>query len=91
MSSTSDTSATSPSALEADIEAARLHLAGTVDELAARATPRAILDRQLKAAKARVVAATTTPEGDLRMDRIVAISLAAVALVGIVALRRRRG
>lgn len=90
MSTTSRPSPGSPSALEADIEAARLRLADTVDALAARATPKAILHRQVEAAKARFVAATTTPEGDLRVDRIVAVSVAAAALIGLVAMRRRR-
>jgi MYXO-CTERM domain-containing protein len=90
MSTTSRPSPGSPAALEADIEAARLRLADTVDELAARATPKAILRRQVEAAKARLVAAATTPEGDLRVDRIVAVGVAAAALIGLVAMRRRR-
>ncbi|HET7279811.1 MAG TPA: DUF3618 domain-containing protein [Dermatophilaceae bacterium] len=90
MSTTSRPAPGSPSAIEADIEAARLRLADTVDELAARATPKAILQRQVEAAKARLVAATTTPEGGLRVDRIVAVSVAAVAIMGLVAMRRHR-
>lgn len=79
----------SPGALEADIEAARLRLAGTVDAIAARVTPQAIVRREVEALKARVVAATTTPEGDLRVERIAAIAVAVVALIGLGVLRRR--
>jgi hypothetical protein len=76
--------------LEADIAARRDRLARTVDELALRATPRAILQRQVEAAKARFVDATTTPEGDLRVERIAGAVAVVVVVVGLKVLLGRR-
>ena len=70
------------SALEADIAARRDRLARTIDELAGRVTPQALIRQQKDQARARFAAATTTPEGDLRTERIAAIVLAGVALIG---------
>ena len=77
--------------IEADIVAARGRLAGTVDELHARTAPKEIVRRQVQAAKARFTAATRTETGELRTERIAALVAAAVALVGLGLLRRRRG
>ena len=79
--------------LEADIAARRDRLARTVDELAHKATPRAILQRQAEAAKARFADATMTPEGDLRVERIAAVVAVVVLVVGLKVLlgRRRKG
>ena len=89
MSST-EGSAPTITSLQADIAARRERLARTVDELSQRATPKAIARQQTGAAKARFAAATTTPEGDLRTERIAAVVLATVALLSLVVFRRRR-
>ena len=68
-------------ALEAEISARRERLAQTIDELTHRVSPKTILNRQAEAAKARFADAATTPEGDLRVERIAAV-VAVVAVVG---------
>ena len=77
--------------IEAEIEAARQRLAGTVDELHARTAPKEIARRQVETAKVRFNDATHTPQGDLRTERVAALAAAAVALLGIGVVRRRRG
>jgi hypothetical protein len=77
--------------IEAEIEAARQRLAGTVDELHARTAPKEIARRQVETAKVRFNDATRTPQGDLRTERVAALAAAAVALLGIGVVRRRRG
>ncbi len=74
------TPATVP-ALEAEIAARRERLGHTIDELAHRVSPRTILQRQTEAAKARFADVATTPEGDLRVERLAA-AVAVVAVVG---------
>ncbi|MEO7069747.1 MAG: DUF3618 domain-containing protein [Nostocoides sp.] len=81
---------TSVVALEADIAARRARLAQTVEELSRRATPQAIVRRQTEDVKARFAAATTTPEGDLRTERIAAVVLTGLALLSLVLFRRHR-
>jgi hypothetical protein len=68
-------------ALEAEISARRDRLAKTIDELTYRVSPKTILNRQAEAAKARFADVATTPEGDLRVERIAA-AVAVVAVVG---------
>ena len=68
-------------ALEAEISARRERLAQTIDELTYRVHPKTILNRQAEAAKARFADVATTPEGDLRVERIAAV-VAVVAVVG---------
>ena len=70
-------------AIEAEIAATRVRLAGTIDELALRAKPKEIARRQAESTKAKLFEATHTPEGDLRLERIGAIAAAAVVLVGL--------
>ena len=77
--------------IEADIAAARERLAGTVDELHTRTAPQEIARRQVESVKTRFTEATRTESGDLRTERIAALAAAAVALIGLGALRRRRG
>jgi hypothetical protein len=77
--------------IEADIAAARTRLAGTVDELQTRTAPQEIARRQVASVRARFTEATRTESGDLRTERIAALAAAAVALIGLGALRRRRG
>lgn len=77
-------------ALEADIAARRTRLARTLNELTAKATPSAIAKRQVDQAKARFADATTTPEGDLRVERVAAAVAVVAVIVAIKVLRRRR-
>ena len=49
--------------------------------LGQRVRPKAIVQRQTAAAKARFADVATTPEGDLRVERIAAV-VAVVAVVG---------
>ncbi len=88
--STDATPPTSIAGLEADLAARRERLARTVDELTRRATPRAILEKQKEAAKARFADAVTTPSGDLRVERIAAAVVVVVLVVGVKVMLRRR-
>ena len=65
---------TSPAAIEAEIVETRARLASTIDELSVRAQPQEIVRRQAESAKARLIEATHTPEGDLRVDRVGAVA-----------------
>lgn len=78
------------SALEADIAERRVRLARTLDELTAKATPSAIAKREVAKAKARFADATTTPEGDLRVERVAAAVAVVAVVVAFKLLRRRR-
>jgi len=80
----------SPDAIEAEIAQTRAHLASTIDELAVRAQPREIARRQTESVKARVVDATHTPEGDLRVERVGAIAAVAAAVLVVLAVLHRR-
>lgn len=82
--------ATSAASVEQEIRAARARLEGTVNELAYRAQPKVIIDKQVQGLKQRLMEATHTPSGDLRVDRIGAVVGAAVALVVVSGLIRRR-
>ncbi|ADU47848.1 DUF3618 domain-containing protein [Intrasporangium calvum] len=77
--------------IERDIEAARARLEGTVNELAYRAQPKVIAERQAQSLKLKLNEATHTPDGDLRVERVGAVVAAVVALVVVTALIRRRG
>jgi hypothetical protein len=83
-------SQTDPAAIESDIEVTRARLAGTVDELAVRLHPKEIGRRSVRDARSRLRAATMTPEGDLRVERVAAIVAAVVALCGLLVRARRR-
>ncbi|MDC5698646.1 DUF3618 domain-containing protein [Intrasporangium calvum] len=76
--------------IERDIEAARSRLEGTVNELAYRAQPKVIAERQAASLKLKLNEATHTPDGQLRVERIGAVVAAAVALVVVAGLIRRR-
>ena len=86
-----DSTPTSISALEADL-AALLRPARPHGRRAdPPGHPKAILERQKDAAKARFIDATMTPEGDLRVERIAAAVVILALVVGVrVALGRRR-
>lgn len=77
--------------IERDIEAARARLEGTVNELAYRAQPKVIAERQAQSLKLKLNEATHTPDGDLRVERVGVVVAAVVALVVVTALIRRRG
>lgn len=85
----------STEAIEAEIAATRARLASTIDELAVRAQPREIARRQAESARARVIDATHTPDGEVRVERVGAIAAGAAVLIGLAILHvrhhRRRG
>ena len=74
--------------IEAEIAAARVRLAGTVDELQHRTAPKEVLRRQVEAMRERLLDATHTPDGRLRTERVAALAAAAVALLGLGVWRR---
>ncbi len=77
--------------IEAEIVAARAHLATTVDELVARAQPKEIVRRQSESARIAFAEATRDSSGELRLGRIVGVvSAVAAVLLLLGALRRRR-
>ncbi|HET7801002.1 MAG TPA: DUF3618 domain-containing protein [Humibacillus xanthopallidus] len=76
--------------LEQDIQATRARLEGTINELAYRAQPQVIAQRQAQGLRLKLDAATHTPDGELRIERIAAIVAAAVAAVVVVGFLRRR-
>ena len=80
-----------PAAIEAQIEATRARLAGTVDELSGRLRPQEIARRGTAEARTRLRSATTTPDGQPRVERLAAAGAAVVALIVLALWRRRRG
>lgn len=80
---------TSPAAIEAEIAETRARLASTIDELVFRAQPKEIARRKAESVKAKLVQATHTPEGDLRVERVGAIAAGSAVLLGLAILRRR--
>jgi hypothetical protein len=75
-----------PAQIEADIEATRARLAGTVDAIADRVKPANVARRGVDAAKAQVVA----PDGSLRVERVAALAAVVAGVVGLVVWRRSR-
>ena len=77
----------SPAEIEADIAATRDRLAGTLDELSDRLSPRGVM----RQANSAVRGAFVTPEGAVRKDRAAMAAGALVAVVGgLVAVRKLR-
>ena len=77
----------SPAEIEADIERTRARLADTLDELAERLSPRAVLRQANSSARGVFVA----PDGSLRKDRAaLAVGALVSAVGGALALRRSR-
>ena len=77
----------SPAEIEADIAAARDRLAGTLDELSERLSPRGVL----RQANGRARGAFVAEDGSVRKDRAAMAAGALVAVVGgLVAARRFR-
>lgn len=79
-----------PAEIEAEIEATRLRLAGTVDELSTRMQPKEIARRSAQDAKAKAYSATHTEDGKLRTERVAAVGVAAALLAGLATLRALR-
>ena len=84
-------SSQTPAQIEAEIEATRARLAGTVDELATRVQPKEIARRSAREAKAGFHAATHTEDGSLRTERVAAVLAAAGLLAALVLVRMLRG
>lgn len=78
-----------PAEIEADIELTRNRLAGTLDELTERLSPRAALRKANKTARGAFV----TPDGDVRKGRAAMVAGAVTGVLGaVLALRlRKRG
>jgi len=87
-SSSASTPAPTIASLDAELTARRERLAATIDELVEKASPRNIIHRQAEAAKARFADVATTPEGELRVERL-AVVVAVVTVVGGVVVYRR--
>ena len=77
--------------LQAQIEATRARLAGTIDQLTTKAAPSALLEREKENVRARFVNATKTPEGDLRTERVAAVAAALAVVLVVRFLLKRRG
>ncbi len=85
-----DLTSTSPEAIEAEIVETRARLVGTIDELAIRVQPKEIARRQAESAKAKLIGATHTPEGDLRVERVGAVAAGSAVALGLAILLHRR-
>ena len=72
--------------VEADLAAARIRLAGTVDDLAEAVSPQELARRQAERVKAVFVA----PDGSPRVDRIAKTAAVVVGLIVLRALVRSR-
>jgi hypothetical protein len=92
MSQTSSASTPPPSidTLDAELTARRERLAATIDELVEKANPRNIFQRQAEAAKARFADVATTPEGELRVERLAVVVAVVTVVGGLVVYRRLR-
>ena len=77
-------------ALQRDIEQRQARLAATVDELTTRVHPRSVLRSGQDSVQRKARAAVRTDDGELRMERIVAVACAVLALVGAVLWRSGR-
>ncbi|HEY0891077.1 MAG TPA: DUF3618 domain-containing protein [Nocardioides sp.] len=74
------------SALEREIEETRERLAGTIDQLLYRSSPKTIIGRQVAAVKAAYVDPVT---GQPRTDNILKTAGAVVGVVGLVVVLRK--
>lgn len=81
---------TDPHDLVRFIEQRRARLATTVEELASRASPGGMARRGTAGVRARARAATHTPEGRLRVERIAAVLAATSVVVAFAVVARRR-
>lgn len=76
--------------IEEQIEASRDQLARTIDELVVRTKPANILAAQKASAMNQVRAFATTPEGDLKIERIAAVGAVVLGLLALSIYRRTR-
>ncbi len=74
-----------PSSIEDDMEATRERLAGTIDELVYRASPKTIVRREIATLKAHFVDA----QGNPRTDNILKVAGAVAGAVAFVVVVRR--
>lgn len=74
-----------PAQIEADIEATRLRLQGTVDAIADRVSPKNVARRALESVTAQFV----EPDGSLRTSRVAAAGAGLAAVVGLLVWRAR--
>ncbi len=79
-----------PEAIERVIDERRRRLAGTVDELVVRAHPKEIARRGAADVTQRARDAVSTPDGQLRPERLAAVAAAVVVVVVLVVVSRRR-
>lgn len=75
-----------PAEIEADLVATRARLAGRIDELSAYVAPKAVARRQVDKVKSFYV----DEFGGIRPERVLATAGVAVAVLGLLVLRRRR-
>ena len=75
-----------PAEIEADIEATRARLAGTVDAIAEKVKPANVARRGAESAKAQVV----DPAGNLRTERVAILAVGVAVVVGLLIWRRTR-
>jgi hypothetical protein len=75
-----------PAEIEAEIEATRQRLAGTVDAIADRVKPANVARRAAESAKAQFV----NPDGSLRTTRVAAVAAGVAVVVGLTLWRRSR-
>ncbi len=78
--------ARTPAEIEAEIEATRARLAGTVDAIAYRVKPANVARRGVESARAQVV----DERGNVRADRVAVLAAAVAGVVGLVLWRRSR-
>ena len=67
--------------LEADIAARRARLADTLSELSYRSQPKVIVERKKQSAHRRFSEATQNEDGEVRMEVVGPLVLAAVVLI----------
>ena len=78
--------------LERAIQERRDHLAATIDELTARASPKDIARRTVAGIQRKIQTMTHTEDGQLRTEKLGAVAGAVVVVTGVMfVLRRRRG
>ncbi len=74
-----------PSSIEDEMEATRERLAGTIDQLVYRASPKTIVRREIASVKAHFVDA----QGNPRTDNILKVAGVVVGVVAFVVVARR--
>ena len=79
-----------PEELRAEITRRQENLAHTVDQLAARANPRALVDQGKSQARNAVKGVVFTEEGELRIERIAVMAGAIIVLIGLSIWNRSR-